>query len=60
MNGRNARANGRQEHYNQCKRDSSGHVWEVTRTVATPSMCHVSLIRRESNGDDLSALCTDS
>ena len=59
-NGRNARANGRQEHYHQCQRDSSRHVWEVVGTVATPSMCHVSLIRRESTGDDLNALRDDS
>jgi len=60
MNGRNARADGWQEHYHKCKRDSPGHVWEVVGTVATASMCHVSLIRRKSDGDDLNGLCTDS
>jgi hypothetical protein len=60
MNGRTTRANGRQEHYHQCKRDSPGHEWQVVGTVATPSMCHVSLIRRESNGDGLDALRSDS
>ena len=52
--------NDQQEHSDQCQRDSPGHVWEVVGTVATSSMCHVSLIRRESDGDDLSGLCTDS
>jgi len=60
MNGRNTRANGRQEHYHQRQRVSSRHVWEVVGTVATSSMCHVSLIRRESDGDDLNGLCTDT
>jgi len=60
MNGGNTRSDGRQKHYHQCKRDSPGHVWEVVRTVATSSMCNVSLIRRESDGDDLNGLCIDS
>jgi hypothetical protein len=60
MNGGNARADGRQEHYHKCKRISPGHEWKVVRTVATSSMCNVSLIRRESNGDDLSAIRDDS
>ena len=55
MNGRNTRAHGRQEHYHQCKRDSPGQVWEVVRTVATPSMCSISIVWRQGDGDDLSA-----
>ena len=49
----------RQEHCDQCERNSPGHVWEVVRTVATSSMCNVSLIRRKGNGDDLDALRID-
>ena len=44
----------REEHSDQCQRDSPGHVWEVVRTVATASMCHVSIVWRKGNGDDLS------
>jgi len=46
----------RQEHCDQCERDSPGHEWQVTRTVATPSMCSVSIVWRPSNGDDLSGI----
>ena len=60
MNGGTTRANGRQEHYHKCQRDSPGHEWQVVGTVVTPSMCNVSLIRRESNGDDLDAIRDDS
>jgi hypothetical protein len=60
MNGGTTRADGRQEHYHQCKRDSPGHEWEVVRTVATPSMCSISIVWRKGDGDDLDALYTDS
>jgi hypothetical protein len=60
MNGGNTRANGRQEHCDQCQRDNTGSIWQIVGTVATSSMCHVSLIRRESDGDDLSGLFFDS
>ena len=54
MNGR------RQEHSDQRKRNSPGHEWQVIRTVATPSVCSVSIVWRPSNGDDLSAIRDDS
>ena len=48
--------NDQQEHSDQCQRDSPGHVWEVIRTVATPSMCSVSIVWRQGNGYDLNGL----
>ena len=50
----------REEHSNQRQRNSPGHVWEVVRTVATPSMCSVSIVWRQGDGDDLSGLRSDS
>ena len=43
----------RQEHYYQRKRNSPGHEWQVVRTVSTPSMCSVSIVWRQGDGDDL-------
>ena len=60
MNGGNTRAIGRQEHCDQCQRDSPRHVWQIIRTVATSGMCHVSIVWRKGHGDDLDGLCTDS
>jgi len=51
--------NDQQEHSDQRQRNSPGHVWEVIRTVATPSMCSISIVWRQSDGDDLSALRSD-
>jgi len=49
--------NGRiKEHSNQRQRNSPGHEWQVTRTVATPSMCSVSIVWRPSNRDDLNGI----
>ena len=45
----------RQEYYYQRQRNSPGHEWQVVRTVATASMCTVSIVWRKGNGDDLSA-----
>ena len=45
--------NDKQEHSDQRQRNSPGHVWEVVRTVATPSMCSISIVWRQGNGDDL-------
>lgn len=45
--------NDQQEHSDQRKRNSPGHEWQVVRTVATPSMCSVSIVWRPSNGNDL-------
>ena len=46
----------REEHCNQCQRNSPGHVWQVVRTVATASMCTVSIVWRQGNGYDLNGL----
>jgi hypothetical protein len=43
----------RQKHCDQCQRNDPGSVWQIIRTVATSSMCHVSIVWRKSNGDDL-------
>jgi hypothetical protein len=54
-NGRNARANGRQEHCDQCQRDSNNDVWKVTRRLVSSGMCSISIVWRKGDGDDLSA-----
>ena len=45
--------NDQQEHSDQRQRNSPGHVWKVVRTVATASMCTISIVWRQGNGNDL-------
>jgi len=50
----------RQEHCNQCQRNSNNDVWKITRRLVSSSMCSVSIVWRKGDGDDLSALRSDS
>ena len=48
--------NDQQEHSDQRQRNSPGYEWQVVRTVVTPSMCSVSIVWRQGDGDDLNGI----